>query len=68
MIWSGLHHQNVLPLVGVTMIMEKKLFVMVSEWMENGNINEFVKKHANVNRLELVCFSFKALIFTCHQQ
>ena len=50
-----------LPLLGVTM--EKKLFVMVSEWMENGNINEFVRKHTNVDRLELVCSLFKALIF-----
>ena len=28
--------------------------VMVSEWMENGNINEFIKAHEDVNRLELV--------------
>jgi hypothetical protein len=27
---------------------------MVSEWMEHGNINEFVKKDKHVNRTELV--------------
>ena len=27
---------------------------MVSEWMANGNINEFVKAHENVDRLGLV--------------
>ena len=34
--------------------MNNKQFVMVSEWMINGNINEFVKAHRDVNRFELV--------------
>ena len=33
-------------------------FVMVSEWMENGNINEFLKVHPDANRLGLVGFLF----------
>ena len=37
--------------------MEDKQFVMVSEWMENGNINEFIKAHDDVNRFELVGFA-----------
>ena len=32
---------------------------MVSEWMVNGNINEFVKENPDANRLGLVGFSFK---------
>ena len=31
---------------------------MISEWMANGNINDFVKAHPGVERLELVGFSF----------
>ena len=53
--WKGLRHPNVLPLFGV--MMEKRWFVMVSEWMEHGNINEFVKKHPDEDRLKLVRFS-----------
>ena len=34
---------------------------MVSEWMVNGNINEFVKAHTDVNRFELVGFWFLLL-------
>ena len=30
------------------------LFSMASEWMENGNINEFVRDNQDVNRFELV--------------
>ena len=32
-------------------------FAMVSDWMVNGNINDFVKAHPDANRLELVGFS-----------
>jgi serine/threonine protein kinase len=52
--WRSLRHPNVLPLLGVTM--SGKVFAMVSEWMANGNINEFVKAHGDVNRFELVGF------------
>ena len=59
MIWKSLCHPNVLPLLGV--IMAESQFIMVSEWMMSGNINEFVKAHPDVNRVELVCFSFGSL-------
>ena len=29
-------------------------FAMISEWMDNGNINKFIEVHGNVNRFELV--------------
>ena len=50
--WKFLRHPNVLPLVGVTM--SETRFTMISGWMENGDINEFVKAHPDVDRLELV--------------
>ena len=33
--------------------------MMVSEWMENDNINKFVKGNPDADRLGLVCSSFK---------
>ena len=54
--WKTLRHLNVLPLLGVTM--SHKQFAMVSEWMENGNINEYIKAHRDANRFELVSFAF----------
>jgi len=50
--WKYLRHPNILPLIGVTVSNQR--FVMVSAWMENGNINEFVGKDQHVNRIELV--------------
>ena len=52
MTWKALRHQNVLPLLGVTMCDNQ--FTMVSEWMTNGNINEFVEARRDANRFELV--------------
>ena len=64
MTWKTLSHPNVLPLLGVTIAADRLMFV--SEWMVKGNINEFVKADVNADRLGLVCFLFKALIFACH--
>ena len=52
MIWRTLRHPNVLPLIGV--MMSETHFAMISNWMVNGNINDFVKVHPAANRLELV--------------
>ena len=52
--WKSLCHPNVVPLFGVTMT--NGHFMMVSEWMANGGIKQFVKAYRNVNRLELVGF------------
>ncbi|KAF9644225.1 kinase-like protein [Thelephora ganbajun] len=54
-------HSNVLPLLGVTM--NGNQFVMVSEWMDDGNINEFLKKNTNVNRLELLREVTRGLVY-----
>ena len=57
--WKALRHPNVLPLLGV--IMTENEFSMVSEWMPNGNINQFVAAHRGANRFELVRFLFELL-------
>ena len=54
MSWKALRHQNALPLLGV--MMKNREFVMVSQWMDNGNINEFIETHGNANRFKLVGF------------
>ena len=52
--WKTLRHQNVLPLLGVTISEDPLRFVMVSEWMENGNINQFLRRVPDADRLKLV--------------
>jgi hypothetical protein len=50
--WNTLGHPNVLSLLGV--MMSNNHLAMASEWMVNGNVNEYVKKHRNANPFELV--------------
>jgi hypothetical protein len=64
--WKMLRHPNILPLIGVTM--SETHFAMVSDWMIDGNITNFVKTHPDVNRLALVgslsgpyCLCFKLI-------
>ena len=52
--WKHLRHPNILPLLGVTV--SEHRFALVSEWMENGNINEFIARDRHVSRAELVCY------------
>jgi len=61
MAWRALRHENVVPLIGVTMADNK--FVMVSEWMAKGDIMKFTKEGTNVDRLGLLEDVTKGLIY-----
>ena len=63
MSWKALRHPNALPLLGV--MMNDKEFVMVSKWMDNGNITEFIKKRRDANRFKLVGLR-STVDCTCH--
>ena len=52
--WKALDHPNVVPLLGVPKDRSQLKFAMVSEWMTNGNINQFVKAHRDADRFKLV--------------
>ena len=47
-----LRHPNILPLLGVTF--NESHFAMVSEWMDNVNVNEFIRNDPDANRTALV--------------
>jgi len=59
--WKFLKHPNVLPLIGVTI--SENRFAMVSDWMANGNINEFVKAYPEVDRLQLLSGVARGLMY-----
>ena len=50
--WRHLRHPNILPFIGV--ILEPYRLAMVSEWMDHGNINEYIKHREGINRAQLV--------------
>ena len=52
-IWTSLQHDNVLPCLGFAE--HNALPALISEWMENGNALDYVKKHGDgVDRRDLV--------------
>jgi hypothetical protein len=50
--WKYFIHPNVLPFLGAST--ELFSLSLVSPWMENGNINRYLKNNPQANRLELV--------------
>ena len=42
--------------------MAENQFAMMSEWMTNENINQFVKAHRDANRYELVSSPFEFIL------
>jgi serine/threonine protein kinase len=53
--WRQLSHPNVLPFYGVFHLNNNRSRVcLVSPWMENGNIIQFLKKNPEVDRIPLV--------------
>ncbi|CAE6487175.1 unnamed protein product [Rhizoctonia solani] len=50
--WSQMKHQNIHQLVGVIMF-KGSLIGMVSEWMENGNLREYMLKHPQLDRHQM---------------
>jgi serine/threonine protein kinase len=55
-VWRALRHPNILPLIGVVMF--EGHFEMLSDWMANGNLVDFINARPDVNRIGLVGFAF----------
>jgi serine/threonine protein kinase len=62
--WQHLNHPNILPLIGAKMVDEKdkRVYEIVSDLMENGDIMKFTKKNAGVDRLKLVSFLLATIL------
>ncbi|KAF9647772.1 kinase-like protein [Thelephora ganbajun] len=52
--WRHLRHPNILPLLGATLDLQASRPALVSKWMNNGNINSFVRNRGDVNRAQLL--------------
>uniref|UniRef100_A0A0W0FCQ1 Protein kinase domain-containing protein n=1 Tax=Moniliophthora roreri TaxID=221103 RepID=A0A0W0FCQ1_MONRR len=55
LIWAQLHHPNILPLTGVNEQLFAPRPCLVSPWMSNGNVNEFLKAFPETDRLTFMC-------------
>lgn len=72
-IWSRLHdHPNILAFVGYALESEDRP-LLISEWMENGSVNKYVKNHSNCNihqivsSLGFIAIKWLMMLFTGHR-
>ena len=54
LVWKRLSHPNVLPLLGVSVSKDPQHFRIITEWMPNGDVTEYIGSNPEVNRLRLV--------------
>ncbi|CAE6468139.1 unnamed protein product [Rhizoctonia solani] len=63
--WSRMKHQHVHQLLGVIVFKENCLG-MVSEWMENGNLREHMRRKQDLDRYE-ICISIASGLAYMHK-
>ncbi|CAE6467050.1 unnamed protein product [Rhizoctonia solani] len=64
--WSRMKHKNIHQLMGV--IMFKGIYLgMVSEWLENGNLHEYLRKNPDADRHQL-CLDVASGLTYMHSQ
>ena len=51
--WKRVSHPSIVPFLGVSEAPAP--ISMVSEWMPNGNVRDYVGKNPGASRLQLVC-------------
>jgi len=64
-IWSSLTHPNILPLLGYQMHGEYP--ALISQWMVNGNVLQFLKKQPDTNILSMAIGIASGLLYL-HQE
>ncbi|EGO03486.1 hypothetical protein SERLA73DRAFT_83501 [Serpula lacrymans var. lacrymans S7.3] len=54
-IWCNVNHENLVPFHGVYRPPGEDVTIcLVSPWMDNGNINQYLQRYPNTNRLPLI--------------
>ncbi|KAG9100251.1 hypothetical protein FRC06_004355 [Ceratobasidium sp. 370] len=56
--WSKLRHPNILELIGLSTF--RGQISIVSSWMENGTLPEYVSKHPEADRFQLASYLHKS--------
>ena len=62
-IWKQLKHNHILPFIGVNTELFSPSFCLISPWMSNGNVIDYLRqlekvKHSNVSQLALDAVRF----------
>jgi len=61
--WKHLTHPHILPFLGVTHDVFTPRLSLVSPWMPNGNILNYIEKHARADKLALLAQCAQGLLY-----
>ncbi|KZS87869.1 kinase-like protein, partial [Sistotremastrum niveocremeum HHB9708] len=66
-LWSSLQHQNILPFKAICFFPgndpRDSLFSMVSPWMSNGTIKEYIREHRSKNPVSMIIGITEGLVY-----
>ncbi|TFK41745.1 kinase-like domain-containing protein [Crucibulum laeve] len=63
-VWGHVSHPNLLPFYGIYHLEDAYgRLCLVSPWMENGNVNEYLERNLNADRLLLVSDVIKGVLY-----
>ncbi|KAK0243529.1 kinase-like domain-containing protein [Armillaria nabsnona] len=65
-IWKQLHHENILPFIGVNTTSFAKRVCLISPWMDNRNIIKFLDSNQDHDRLKCIREIASAVTFLHH--
>ena len=52
--WKRLSHPNIFPLLGISVSTDPYHFLILSEWMSNGDVMQYARSNPEANRLRMV--------------
>lgn len=54
-IWRQLRHPNIMPLCGICQDQFAPQFALVSPWMKNGTLSQYLLRNPDADRVKMVC-------------
>ena len=54
LVWHRVQHRHVMPFIGVCVIEFAPQYALVSPWMKNGNMSDYIRKEPSCDRISLV--------------
>jgi serine/threonine protein kinase len=61
-VWSTLEHTNILELAGLAIFQDQ--FSIVSPWMDNGTLLDYISQNPGADRYELVRYQASATLMS----
>jgi serine/threonine protein kinase len=53
-VWASFRHENILPLLGYTSAEGFRLPALITEFMENGSLTDYIGKHPDSDLMRMV--------------